>query len=421
MPFKSQPDTFLLNEMIGKPPLHGIDNNKYLLEWFAALETGNESLCRHRARYFLEKSAEKLASDIGVSDNRKKHLVSMFEPLDRLFVSAVSLRDKGEQIREHLSHTIRNYMFSQYILHRLSKEHFDRNQKLLGLAAIFHDLAYPIEKFKKAARVLSDAFFKDYLDTKGKFDVELVETENFLTVLDFVGNHDLPVFEYLYIWVVAPAIAGIGLFDSNHNISSTAMFIRSIYDKYGKHDTFWKDKEMDIAEICMAITFHDRKMNPFALPNGVKFSCVAKALRIADELQEWGRDEVENSYVSEVTIDEHPESDTLISLTITLKHISDEKKCQPHRFMADKLIGLLPVIGKSEKLKLTLIFPENIDPSHEPNKDNIVTAYGSYIFNSILNEKIGLTPAEIKRKINTKYKRGNRLQAVFSDNKMYLS
>src|SRR6266498_5100671 len=180
MPNKSQPDTFLINEMSGKLPMHGIDNNKYLFEWFASLETGNESLCRHRAKDFLVNAAEKLAADLGVSDNRRQHLVKMFEPLDRLFVSAVSLGPKGEHIREHLSHTIRNYLFSHFILSRLSKEQLEKNQKLLGLAAIFHDIAYPIEKFKKATHGFSDAFFRDYLDSEGKVDVELAETENFL-------------------------------------------------------------------------------------------------------------------------------------------------------------------------------------------------------------------------------------------------
>lgn len=421
MPNKSQPDTYLINEMSGKPPLHGNDNNKYLLDWFAALETGDESLCRNRAKDFLEKAAEKLAGDLGVSDNRRQHLVKMFEPLDKLFISAVSLGKKGEHVREHLSHTIRNYLFSQFILARLSKVQLDKNQKLLGLATIFHDIAYPIEKFKKATHGFSDAFFKDYLDSEGKVDVELAETENFLNVLDFIGNSNYEQFQYLYRWVVAPAIAGVGLFDSNHNISSTAIFIRSIFEKWGKHNTFWKDKEKDLAEICMAITFHDRKMNPFALGN-IQFTCVSKALRIADELQEWGRDKDENSYVADVNIDEHPSSDTLLSITIKLQNISDDRKCEPDRFMADKIAGLLPTIGIGEKLVFNLEFPEeNTDPTKIPNKENIIKAYEKNTLSALLNGNKGMSVAEIKRKISCKYDKGGRIRAQFSNHKVILT
>ena len=421
MPNKSQPDTFLLNELSGKTPLHGTDNNMYLLEWFAALETGNEGLCRLRAKDFLEKTAKKLAGDLGVSDNRKEHLVKMFEPLDKIFVSAVSLCQKKEHIREHLSHTIRNYLFSNFILPKLSKEHLDKNQKLLGIATVFHDIAYPIEKFKKATHGFGDAFFKDYLDSEGKVDFELAETENFLNVLDFVGSCNHPQFEYLYRWVVAPAIAGIGLFDSNHNISSTAIFIRSVFDKWGKHNTFWQDKEKDLAEICMAITFHDRKMNPFALGD-IKFSCVSKALRIADELQEWGRDEDEKSYVSEVIIDEHPAPDTLLAITISLKNISEDMKCEPDRFMADKIAGLLPAIGNGVKLVLILKFPiGNDDKTKIPTKENIIAAYQKNILSTFLNGDKGMKISDIRNKITCKYTKGCSVKAEFSNHKVMLT
>lgn len=422
MPNKSQPDTFLINAMLLKTPVHGIENNKYLLDWFAALEMGSESERRNRARKFLELSAYKLAQDMGVSDNRRKKLVDTFEPLDRIFVSALSLGQKGEHIREHLSHTIRNYLFSHYILDRLGNKDSDRNHKLLGLATIFHDLAYPIEKFKNAAHKLGSAFFKDFLDTKGSFEFELTETENFLTVLDFVGSSEIPQFEYLYKWVVAPAIAGVGLFDSPHNLSSSAMFIRSIFEKWGNHNTFWEGKKNDIAEICMAITFHDRKMNPLALPVEVTFSEVAKALRIADELQEWGRDDDENSYVSGVEIDEHPSPDTLLSLTITLKNISDDKKCEPDRFMADKIAGLLPAIGNGEKLVFILKFPvESIKPATIPTKENILKAYENNVFDTFLNEKTRMHVADINKKIICKYNSGGIVKAEFSNHKVTLT
>jgi hypothetical protein len=351
---------------------------------------------------FLNNISHEVLNEINYPIRERKELIKSFEPLELLLRTALSLKtygDKSINVRDHLSHTVRNVLFTNYLLGKFTLDDNSSTRRKLFIAAIFHDIAYPIEKLKKIAKKLGDATFKELLNSKGHIEIELDNPDDLLEMLHYLGNitiiqlqekikkakdnlqlklpkedkdnlevslqideQTLQKLQHVYTEIVSKAIAGIGLFDASHSISSVVLFLRPIL-KYWKHSGPYQEINLGpIVDICLAMTYHDRN-NLIQNIDRSKFKVplILRLMRISDELQEWDREN--NSFIEDVKILYDPV--TLISLEIKLKNkgLLTEDKCLPELFLPDKIEGILPALEKDEVIKLMFFFPEKFDLS----------------------------------------------------------
>ena len=120
---------------------------------------------RDKAIEFIKGIAEDVFGEVEFSKQDKNKLINVFEPLETILRTAQSLNTRKKiNIRDHLSHTIRVILFSNYLFtdYYKIKEDESRQKRVVFIAAIFHDLAYPIEKIKEIGNNLSKGAFKSY-------------------------------------------------------------------------------------------------------------------------------------------------------------------------------------------------------------------------------------------------------------------
>lgn len=377
-------DTELVNFFISKKDYDSCINMA-LLEWYGSLDDKEHEKTREKAIFFLASLSKEVLNVIDYPTEEREKLVGIFEPLEKLLRIAISLKDfengKAETIRDHLSHTVRNVIFTNYLLsqYRLNSISSLRNQ--IFIASIFHDLAYPIEKIKKVAKKLGDATFRQLLNSAGKVEIELNNSDDLLQMLNFFGeirdnliekknkyiDQRKPIekielsiakIEHIYKFIINPAIASQGLFDSSHSISSVVLFLRPII-KYWKDSKAYYDINFDtISDICLSMAYHDRKNDP----NEISFEIpeILKIMRITDELQEWDRERL--TYIEDVKL--VTDTSSVLSLKIIMKDKNINDKCRPEKVIPDKIIGILPVI-KNECIKVYFTFPRKYNDSYD--------------------------------------------------------
>lgn len=308
-----------------------------------------------------------------------------------------------------------NYLIKFY--HNNSLAHLKRK---LNTAIVFHDIGYPIEKLKKIGNNLKDATFSDLLNSSGKVDFILSKPDDLLDMLNHWGNltHETILtsndsdnrrvqnkMKHLYNEILVPAIAGQGLFDSNHNLSSVVLFLRPIVKHWIKSQKYVQMKIENICDICFAIAYHDRKL---PISNFIKYDTevpiLVKILRIADELQEWDRVKNEQSFIKDVEIDFLKNH---ISITYFMKD-SKNLECNPNKFIPDKIVGLTPVVNNDDEIEIKMIFPKEIEIKEKPelNKYDKDTTSILFIDNSISGL---VNPIAI-------HKKSKEIVLVFKDN-----
>jgi hypothetical protein len=383
-------DTKLVNFFISENNFEELINTS-LIEWYGALDDKDHQNTRNKAIRFLSALSNEVLSVIDYPSDERKNLIGIFEPLERLLRTAISLKDFGpeepEKIRDHLSHTVRIVLFANYLLSQYKLGNKSNLIKQLFVAAIFHDIAYPLEKLKKVAKKLGDATFKELLNSSGKIDIELDNPDDLLEMLNFFGElvnkldykrkeleatkkriYDNETNEnikkefiklknlkykliHIYKEIVCPAIAGQGLFDSSHSISSIVLFLRPIIKHWKDSDTYQALNFETIADICLAMAYHDRNNNPrnfnIEIPN------ILRIMRIADELQEWDREF--DSYIKDVEIENDPSQ--VLSIKITMKNKDKKDICRPEMVIPHKIKGILPVV-QNGSIKVKFEFPE---------------------------------------------------------------
>ena len=382
-------DTRLVNFFISGNNFDESINNA-LIEWYGALDDKDHQKTRDKAIRFLSELSNEVLSVIDYPTNERKNLIGIFEPLERLLRTAISLKDFGpeepENVRDHLSHTVRIVLFTNFLLtqHKLGNK--SKLIKQLFIAAIFHDIAYPLEKLKKVAKKLGDATFKHLLNSSGKIEIELDNPDDLLEMLNFFGEFvnkledkkidliakkrilktessiqsvenelkklKLSIYkvQHIYKEIISPAIAGQGLFHSSHSISSIVLFLRPIIKHWRDSDTYQALNFDTIADICLAMTYHDRKNNPKKLK--CEIPEILKIIRISDELQEWDREN--GSFFKDVIIQNDPSH--ILSLKIIMKDKSEKDLCKPELVIPHKIKGILPVIPNGS-IKLSFEFP----------------------------------------------------------------
>ncbi|MBI4767032.1 MAG: hypothetical protein HY787_20995 [Deltaproteobacteria bacterium] len=202
-----------------------------------------------------------------------------------------------------------------------------------------------MEKIKEAAKQIE--VLPRFLCTEHKQEFEIVGADKLLGVLHTIGSLRNDQYKDIYQLMLCPAVAGKGLYDTRHNLASVVMFLFPIVQQKQMDSRFWESKASVLGVICEAIAYHDRQMMPPLL----KMHDVSRCLRIADELQEWERGPGKGSYFDQTEIVE----DTEHWIEILFK-LRGDKDFDPVRLVADKLLGLTPVVG-SRAIKVTLELP----------------------------------------------------------------
>jgi HD superfamily phosphohydrolase len=430
------------NELI----LHFLDNNKFnysiqknLLDWYALLGEKDFKQNRDKAIEFIKGIAEDVFGEVEFSKADKDKLIGVFEPLETILRTAQSLNTaKKINLRDHLSHTIRVLLFSNYLFSEYYKIKEDENRlkKEVFIAAIFHDLAYPIEKIKAIGNNLSEGTFKELLNSSGKIEFSLDNPKDLLDLMDFWGTlpnildkeyeNDLSEkgslskeekneiqkekdrnknkIKHIYKEIIAPAIAGQGLFNTKHNLSSVVLFLRPILKDWRDSKTYLRKKIETICDICLAIAYHDRSL-PISNFSKDEYKSeiplAVKILRIADELQEWDRTRKDESYTANATFGKSSE---FFSINFQQKDVeivkrgnTEIKECNPCSFIPDKIEGLLPLINNNSLLlKFNLPNPKKIGDFKIKEKDE----RGEYIEKSL--EDV------LRKKYKTSIENGNK-------------
>ncbi len=372
------------NELI----LHFLKTNNFnnsiqqsLLDWYALLNNKDYKQNRDKAIEFIKGIAEDVFGEVEFSKQDKNKLINVFEPLETILRTAQSLNTRKKiNIRDHLSHTIRVILFSNYLFtdYYKIKEDESRQKRVVFIAAIFHDLAYPIEKIKEIGNNLSKGAFKKLLNSSGEIEFTLDNPKDLLDLIDFWGSlpsaleeeyrnskKDSSAYQaekercknkikHIYKEIIMPAIAGKGLFNAKHNLSSVVLFLRPILNEWRNSNTYLRKKIETICDICLAIAYHDRSLD-ISNFNKIEYKTdiplAVKILRIADELQEWDRTRKEDSFTDDVSFGKSPEIFSLNYLQRNKEVINDGKKeievsnfCY---FLIDKIDGLLPIINQN--------------------------------------------------------------------------
>jgi hypothetical protein len=354
------------NELIKNFLIH-IDNSDQkiksdLIDWHLALNKGDDNDCAIKAKQLIKSFVEECFPIIGVTlSEDKQDLFDIYASLENILRIAVFLREE-QRIRDHLNHTIRNILFSTYLMDNIWNIKDARTRKKLILACAFHDIAYPIEKLKKVANQIINTTLGDLINSNGKIDINISDPDKLLELLDFVGNNFCiensniltdslqSKIDTLYKNTIIPAIADKGIFETEHCRSSTVILLRYLIDylDYGKKVI--KNHIEDVLDICFAISYHDR----FRVLKEMKnIPDIVKILRVTDELQEWDRDSLDYSYCKDVTLGDFKHN--LLSFKMKDKDNGENRECDAFFTIKDKIRG---IIGCLSFLKIQFVFPD---------------------------------------------------------------
>jgi len=418
--------------------------NQILLDWYRLLGKKDFEQGREKAKKFIQETARRVLKSIDFPEHEIQNLIDVFNPLESILRSAMALHGKEEnllKVRDHLHHTVRNILLCNYLFRYFKPDRRKENsiKDQVTVAAIFHDIAYPVQKLKQTGKNLSDATFKDMLSSTGKVDFILSKPDDLLEIMIFWGKLSVNLEEYfkdkngkkiftsseknrqeqeqkntrtkiehIYKEVIAPAIAGKGLFDAKHYLSSVVLFLRPIILSDLTKSNNYLERNFDtICDICLAIAYHDREMdfeNFSKIEYKTEIPLIAKILRIADELQEWDRVRKKYMYLKDEIINTKSTS-LIIDIKMKDNKMEDEilKKCKPEKFIPDKIIGLSPIID-SDRVEMNIEFPKDVD-FHE------------------LKTKITNKEEDYEKYLKGKfsYKKGeSRIQLIFNQKKVQL-
>jgi hypothetical protein len=209
------------------------------------------------------------------------------EPAETLLGSYVHLEKLNnlhaemalQVLREHQQHVFRDLFLSLALRKLLGTT--SPPPTVLALAALLHDIAYPVEKFRTNVAGYAKAISEHYLETSIVPEISIHDADRFLRILDQFGSSDQ--WSGLYSEVVYPSLAEQGLLDARHNlVGATIVLARFAVERL----SLTPQLAGKVAGVAAAIALHDRSLFP---SKQLPLSSTAALLRAADELQEWGR------------------------------------------------------------------------------------------------------------------------------------
>ena len=137
-------DVTLLSRLIKNTPQLEESTSSALLEWHGCVREGDGEKIQRSAGRALNEVRRQFGRFL---EPELENLIEVFVPLEKIFRLASSVSTET-QLRDHLSHTLRDFMLAVEILKSLDGQQNPRID-LLSIATIFHDIGYPIEKFKE--------------------------------------------------------------------------------------------------------------------------------------------------------------------------------------------------------------------------------------------------------------------------------
>lgn len=339
----------------------GINVYKDVVEgWFKDQE-GEDEKRQVIAKEFMEIACAQCHKGLYNSEGGKVHqrMIEVFGPLEKIIKAATSI-DKPGAIRDHYNHLFRVFLFSVYVYKKILETEPDGKSvqpediDKLAAAAAYHDMGYPIEKFEKT--LMNVDFLRILGHTHSEISMKIVNPEIFLDILDAIGSQDDPDYKRIYRDVLCKALAGRGLYDTPHNLTSAVLFLQPLVEHADLNSDFWigEDTKDSIVSVCDAIAYHGRNLQPHD-----SLCDIARAVRIADELQEWGRSNPEHSFINYMSI--HESDDYVVECTLALKDKTKNEfvECSPEFSIADKIVGLATCM-KGIKLKIDFNFPKEL-------------------------------------------------------------
>ena len=346
-----EPDLFLYSARFEGQKALNSQHEGALLSWL--YEKADEIKRREWARKFMNFMIEDALIETVEDDQAHRNLIDLFADLEKVFRLAISIESPHVAIRDHLNHTIRDFLLGEFILRKLQpKVELHPLQRFI-IATLFHDVAYPVEKVKLAAEKIQ--LLPKFLKTQHRQEFEIMGSHDLLNILHVIGSLDFEPYKTIYQQMLCPAIAGKGMYEIRHNLSSVVMFLYPIVCQKQDDALYWQRQKEALGAICFAIAFHDRKMWP-TVPIGQ----IARALRIADELQEWDRSSGGFAYFNSIRIKDS--NGILFEMDFDIKVGSNDSNFKHEVMVADKLIGLVPACDE-KKIKLTFVFSKPLNDS----------------------------------------------------------
>lgn len=253
-------DKFLVDEIA--PTMNGAKNK--LIEWAKTESLANQRL--QTSEVLISIANDILhASNIKADNNRIKAIFKNFYHFEQLAKEAKT--GLGRQFyRGHVNHMLRVYLLEKYMGMKL--ESLDIDYEVIGLEALFHDIAYPIEQIKCIIGEIDKAFANCFLFINHQYATYSYSFKEVFKTLRFCGidisNNISKLSEQIEC--------------NNHAFLSATEFY-NILKKPFKNENL-------IRKIVRAIISHDCR-------SGIRISLKeyprAALLLIADEIQEWGR------------------------------------------------------------------------------------------------------------------------------------
>ncbi|MBI4767033.1 MAG: hypothetical protein HY787_21000 [Deltaproteobacteria bacterium] len=88
------------------------------LHWLRCVDANRETDRRNYARDFMLSIIEDELTSIVEDREAYNDLITLFKDLEKIFRIANSMEGSSRAVREHLDHTIRDFLFSFYLLSR---------------------------------------------------------------------------------------------------------------------------------------------------------------------------------------------------------------------------------------------------------------------------------------------------------------
>jgi hypothetical protein len=179
--------------------------NLILLDWYALLGEKDYEVGRKKAIEFIQRTAERVLKSIDFPEQEIKKLIDVFNPLESILRSAMALHGKEKdllKVRDHLNHTVRNILLCNYLFQFFKPDRQEENKikEQATVAAIFHDIAYPVQKLKETGNNLSDSTFKNMLNSTGEVNFILSKPDDLLETMTFWANLSVKLKKYVIIY-----------------------------------------------------------------------------------------------------------------------------------------------------------------------------------------------------------------------------
>jgi hypothetical protein len=276
-----------------------------------------------------------------------------FEHLHRLFGTL-----QHSFLREHLRHLVRDMLLALALREVLPHNRRPASEEII-IAALLHDIAYPVEHFRENLYSYTGWLGEHYL--AGKFDlkVRLASPDTLADLLHLLGSRS-ELREY-YQHVVFPAVAERSLFQTKHSFSGSVIYW-SLFseDLKSPHPEQRFDRNRRIAE---AIALHDRSAMPWG-----QMDDLSTLLRLADELQEWARGGPIRMSVPQIE-DEPGNGKLAIRYDISPGSGVDAQNPDPVFALTDKILGLWPLCSRLDTVKVSIRF---IGPTATLTKEALI-------------------------------------------------